>query len=50
MKTKKKELEVDIIGEQKSLTMEEQNAISEFLKQKKIASTKKSTQRIKVGK
>jgi hypothetical protein len=35
MKTKKKELDVDFIGEQTSLTKEEELAISEFIKKNK---------------
>ena len=50
MKTKKNELDVDFIGGQGSLTAEEQKAISEYLKQKKIASAKKSTRKTKVVK
>ena len=36
MKTKKLELDVDFIGEQNSLTSEEEKALSDFFKQKKI--------------
>jgi len=36
MKTKKIELDVDFIGGQGSLTMEEENALSDFFKQGKL--------------
>lgn len=35
MKTKKDELDLDFIGEQTSLTKEEEKALSEYFKQKK---------------
>ncbi len=50
MRTKKIELEVDFIGGQGSLTVEEQKAISDYLKQKKVASKKKSAQKERVAK
>jgi hypothetical protein len=49
MKTKKIELDVDFIGGQGSLTIEEEKALSEFFKQRKlhkaksVSRTKKST-------
>ena len=39
MKTKKTELDVDFIGGQSGLTQAEEKALSDFFKQKKIAST-----------
>lgn len=36
MKTKKIELDVDFIGGQGSLTKEEENALSDFFKQRKL--------------
>ena len=50
MKTKKIELDVDFIGGQSSLTIEEQKAIRDYLKQKKITLTKKSVRKTKVSK
>lgn len=47
MKTKKMELEVDFIGGQVVLTVEEQKAISEYLNQKKIAASKKLLRKTK---
>jgi hypothetical protein len=50
MKTKKIELDVDFIGGQGSLTIDEEKALSEFFKQRKlqkaksVSTTKKSTQ------
>ena len=35
MKTKKDEFDIDFIGEQTSLTKEEEKALSEYFKQKK---------------
>ena len=43
MKTKKKELEVDYIGEQRDLTKEEEKAISDFIKQDKAKKIKRSS-------
>lgn len=40
MKSKKTKLDVDVIGGQGSLTAEEEKAISEFIKQQKLASQK----------
>ncbi|MEI7813127.1 MAG: hypothetical protein WCJ01_12005 [Ignavibacteria bacterium] len=42
MKTKKIELDVDFIGGQGSLTIAEEKVLSDFLKIRKSASTKKS--------
>ncbi|HLG34803.1 MAG TPA: hypothetical protein VI757_07990 [Bacteroidia bacterium] len=42
-KTKSKELDVDFIGGLGSLTKEEEKAISEFLKARKLARAKKHT-------
>lgn len=40
MKTKKTELDVDVIGGQGSLTPAEEKAISQFIKQRKLSSQK----------
>jgi hypothetical protein len=40
MKTKKIELDVDFIGEQTSLTKEEEKTISEYIKKSKSRKTK----------
>ena len=40
MKTKKSELDVDFIGEQVALKPEEEKAISEFFRQRRMASRK----------
>jgi hypothetical protein len=54
MKTKKTELDVDFIGGQGSLTIAEEKALSDFLKNRKtiikktISSKLKSVKRIKV--
>jgi hypothetical protein len=40
MKQKKIELDVDFIGGQGALTVEEEKSLSEFFKQRKIASQK----------
>ncbi len=51
MKTKKTELEVDFIGGQGSLTLEEEKAISDFLKQRKLTSkTSLAHQQVKTSK
>jgi hypothetical protein len=49
MKTKKKELELDVdyIGEQRPLTKEEENKISDFIKQSKTKKNKKSSSKTK---
>jgi len=50
MKSKKTELNVDVIGGQGSLTAAEEKAISELIKQRKLASQKnKKTQRSKAA-
>lgn len=41
MKKKSKELDVDFIGGQSSMTKEEEKKISDFLKSKKLLSNKK---------
>ncbi len=40
MKTKKIELDVDFIGGQGSLTIEEEKALSDFFKQRKLKQSK----------
>lgn len=40
MKAKRAELDVDFIGGQGSLTIDEERALSDFFKQRKLASTK----------
>ena len=47
MKTKRMELDVDYIGEQRNLTKEEEKAISEFIKQNKTKKIKKSSSKAK---
>ena len=37
MKTKKLEFDVDFIGEQTSLTIEEEKALNDYFKQKKVS-------------
>ena len=50
MKSKKTELDVDVIGGQGSLTPAEEKAISEFFKQRKLSSQKnKKTHRSKAA-
>ena len=50
MKSKKTELNVDVIGGQGSLTAAEEKAISEFIRQRKLASQKnKKRQRSKAA-
>ena len=50
MKSKKAELDVDVIGGQGSLTPAEEKAISEFIRQRKTASQKtKKTHRSKAA-
>ena len=50
MKTKKTELYIDVIGGQGSLTPDEEKAISEFIKQRKLSSQKnKKTHRSKAA-
>ena len=50
MKTKKKELDVDYIGEQRDLTKEEEKAISDFIKQDKTKKIKRSSSKTKTVK
>lgn len=50
MKTKKIELDVDFIGEQTSLTREEQNTISDFIKKIRSKKTKRSTIKTRITK
>ena len=50
MKTKKIELDVDFIGGQTSLTKEEENTISEFIKKNKSKKTKKTSHKTKTVK
>ena len=45
MKTSKKELDVDFIGGLRPLTKEDEQAISDFLKKRKLSSKKISTTR-----
>ena len=47
MKTNKMELDVDIIGDQKGLTANEEKALSEFFKERKSASTSTTSKRNK---
>jgi hypothetical protein len=47
MKTKSKELDVDFIGGQGSMTTEEEKQISEFLKNQKLLRNKKLRPTIK---
>ena len=51
MKTKKDEFEIDFIGEQTSLTKEEEKALSEYFKQKneslKLTERKKTVRKSK---
>jgi hypothetical protein len=44
MKPKTTELDVDFIGGQEQMTKEEENAISEFLKSRKLLRATKNTQ------
>jgi hypothetical protein len=50
MKTKKVELDVDFIGEQTSLTKEEEKTISDFIKKNKSKKTKRSSIKTKTVK
>jgi hypothetical protein len=47
MKTKIKELDVDFIGGQESMTKEEERAISEFIKARKLLIAKKNVKSTK---
>jgi len=40
MKSKKIELDVDFIGSQEALSLEEEKALSDFFKRRKMASTR----------
>ena len=46
MKIKNEELDVDFIGGEDRLTPEEEKALSEFFKQRKLASIKKMTKKL----
>lgn len=50
MKTKRKELDVDYIGDQTTLTKEEEKAISDFIKQNKTKKAKRSSSKGKTVK
>ncbi|HLP71820.1 MAG TPA: hypothetical protein VK155_02885 [Bacteroidales bacterium] len=50
MKSRRKELDVDYIGEQTPLTKEEEKAISEFIKQNKTKKIKRSSSKSKTVK
>ena len=50
MKTKKVELDVDFIGGQTSLTIEEEKVISDFIKKNKSKKTKRSSTKTKTVK
>jgi len=50
MKTKKVELEVDFIGEQTSLTKDEEKTISEFLQKNKSKKNKTPSAKTKIVK
>ena len=50
MKTKKVELDVDFIGEQRSLTKEEEKTISDFIKKSRSKKNKRSTIKTKTAK
>jgi hypothetical protein len=50
MKTRKIELDVDFIGEQTSLTKEEEKALSEYFKKNKAKKTKSSSHKTKTVK
>jgi len=47
MKKKKLELDVDFIGEQTSLTKEEEKTLSEYFKKKKSKKAKRSSNKTK---
>jgi hypothetical protein len=49
MKTKIKELDVDFIGGQESMTKEEEQVISEFIKARKLLIAKKNVRKIKTS-
>ena len=52
MKTKELQFDVDFIGEQISLTIDEEKALSEYFKQKKaslkLAETRKAIRKVKM--
>ncbi len=50
MKNKNKNLDVDIIGGEGALTLEEEKAISEYLKQRKLSQNNPITNGIKTTK
>jgi hypothetical protein len=50
MKTKRKELDVDYIGDQTNLTKEEENIISDFIKEIKAKKSKRSSTKRKTTK
>jgi hypothetical protein len=47
MKTKKVELDVDFIGGQTSLTIEEEKIISDYIKKSKSEKTKKASHKVR---
>ena len=49
MKTKSKELDVDFIGVQFSLTKSEEKAISEFIKSQKLLQAKKQRNNVRTA-
>lgn len=49
MKTKIKELDVDFIGGQDSMTKEEEQVISEFIKARKLLIAKKNVRKTKTS-
>ena len=46
MKTKKKDIEIDTIGDESSLTASEEKALAEFFKQKKVAKKRVSKKKV----
>jgi hypothetical protein len=46
MKTKQSELDMDFIGGESALTVEEEIALSEFFKNRKLSSSKKISKQI----
>lgn len=51
MKTKQSELDMDFIGGESALTLEEEKALSEFFKSRKLSFSKKlSQQKLRVTK
>lgn len=47
MKTRKKELDVDFIGGQESLTIAEEQALSEYFKKRKLTTAKRLSKTVK---